>query len=315
MTTQASMRSVGEPEWVASIDQNMPTGVAISGTGRMFVSFPRWDDEVPATVAELRDGAVVPYPSPELTRLDTHNLADHLVSVQSVVVDPADRLWLLDTGSIQFGPTSYGGPKLVCVDLTTDEVTRTILFPDDVALRMSYVNDLVFDLRRGEAGYAFITDSAMAGNRNGIIVVDLADGRSWRKLDDHPSTKAVTSYLPMIEGRPFLQRPPGGEAVKPALGSDGIAISADGSRLYYCPFLGRELYSVSVDALVDEASDEVATVVDEGDKGGGTDGLDSDAEGRLYVTSYEHNAVAQSSLLPAALFTLPCLPPGPVDVR
>lgn len=32
-------------------------------------------------------------------------------------------------------------------------------------------------------------------------------------------------------------------------------------------------------------------MVDEGDKGGGTDGMESDTDGRLYVTSYEHNAV------------------------
>ncbi|SDY89868.1 Major royal jelly protein [Modestobacter sp. DSM 44400] len=50
------------------------------------------------------------------------------MSVQSIVVDPADRLWLLDTGSPMFAPTEHGGPKLVCVDLTTDEVGQTILF-------------------------------------------------------------------------------------------------------------------------------------------------------------------------------------------
>lgn len=37
-------------------------------------------------------------------------------------------------------------------------------------------------------------------------------------------------------------------------------------------------------------------MIDEGDEGGGTDGLDSDADGRLYVTSYEHNAVLRRDL-------------------
>ena len=32
-------------------------------------------------------------------------------------------------------------------------------------------------------------------------------------------------------------------------------------------------------------------VKDEGDKGGASDGLESDAEGRVYVTNYEHNAI------------------------
>ena len=38
-----------------------------------------------------------------------------LLSVQSVVVDPADRLWILDTGGPLFQQTKYGGPKLVGV--------------------------------------------------------------------------------------------------------------------------------------------------------------------------------------------------------
>ncbi|RCW45161.1 sugar lactone lactonase YvrE [Halopolyspora algeriensis] len=290
MAAQASWESTGEPEWVATFETNMPTGVTVSHTGRMFVCFPLWGDEVPATVAEVRNGRVEPYPDPELFRPDSSDQQNHVISVQSVVVDPADRLWLLDTGSVEFGRTSYGGPKLICVDLAGDRIERTILFDPDVALPTTYLNDVRFDLRRGEEGFAFITDSAMQA-RNGIIVVDLASGESWRGLDDHPSTKPDTSYLPMIEGRPFLQRPPDGPVAPPALGSDGIALSADGSRLYYCPFLGRELYSAGTDALIDRSADEAATVVDEGDKGGGTDGLECDTEGRLYVTSYEHNAV------------------------
>ena len=109
--------------------------------------------------------------------------------MQSVVVDPSDRLWAVDTGSIEFGPTSPGGPKLVGIDLKSNRVSRTIPFPPDVVLPTSYINDVRFDLRRGEAGYAFLTDSSDKGP-NGIIVVDLASGRSWRRLHDHPSTKA-----------------------------------------------------------------------------------------------------------------------------
>lgn len=293
MTALASMQPAGQLEQVALFERNMPTGVTVSHTGRVFVSFPRWGDDVPYTVAEVRDGTVEPYPDPEYARLDERDQENHLISVQSVVVDPLDRLWLLDTGRVEFGPMSPGGPKLVCVDLSSGQVQRTVLFSGEAVLPTTYLNDVRFDLRRGDAGCAFITDSAVDAP-NGIIVVDLGGGQSWRCLHDHPSTKPDASYLPLIEGRPFLQRPPGGGESPTLLGSDGIAIAADGSRLYYCPFQGRHLYSVSVDALVDPTADEAAiaaTVADEGDKGGGTDGMESDVDGRLYVTSYEHNAV------------------------
>ena len=61
---------------------------------------------------------------------------------------------------------------MVCVDLNNDQIIKQILFPQDVALSTTYLNDVRFDLRRGKEGMAFITDSAQKGP-NGIIVVDL----------------------------------------------------------------------------------------------------------------------------------------------
>ena len=101
------------------------------------------------------------------------------MSVQSVVVDPDDRLWLLDTGSTEFGPTLPGGPKLVGVDLKTNKVFKTIRFPREVVLETTYLNDTRFDLRRGKGGVAYITDSSLKGP-NGLIIVDLATGKRLR---------------------------------------------------------------------------------------------------------------------------------------
>ena len=285
----------GTLEVVTSFDGAMPTGVTVSQQGRIFVNFPKWGDDVQYSVAELRNGRLVAYPNEEFNRTNTSDLSGSLVSVQSVVVDPLDRLWMLDTGSPKFEPTEFGGPKLVCVDLQTDRIIKTILFPPTVALPTTYLNDVRFDLARGAEGMAFITDSASKG-ANGIVVVDLASGESWRKLHDHPSTKAepLTTFLPIVEGKPLLERPANGLAKPITMGADGIAIGADGSRLYYCPLMSRRLYSVSIDALINRGLDEGAvaqTVVDEGDKGGGADGLESDAAGYIYATNYEHHSI------------------------
>lgn len=296
MPSLPAAHPVGALELVATFAGPMPTGVTVSHTGRVFVNFPKWGDEVDYSVAELRAGQTVPYPNAAINRTDLRDQASTLVSVQSVVVDPADRLWILDTGSPFHQPTEYGGPKLVCVDLATDRVVQTILFPQDVALPTSYLNDVRFNLQLGDAGVAFITDSSRHGP-NGIVVVDLATEESWRRLHDHPSTKPETlqNFLPLVEGRPFLQRHADGTVqLGPASGADGIAISADGSRLFYCPLAGRRLYSVATDMLIDRSHDEaavIATVVDEGDRGGAADGLESDADGNLYATNYEHNAI------------------------
>jgi sugar lactone lactonase YvrE len=304
-----SEEPLGMLEPVAYFNGAMPTGVTVSQKGRIFVNFPKWGDEVPFMVAEVKDGKAVAYPDEAMNQTtdDTHELAadknDHyyaasLVSAQSVVVDPADRLWILDTGSPMFQPTKYGGPKLVCVDLETNQVIKKILFPQNVALPTTYLNDVRFDLRSGQEGIAYITDSAQNGP-NGIIVVDLASGESWRRLNDHPSTKAedLQTFLPIVEGQPFLvkqQQENGPMKLAANMGSDGIAISATGERLYYCPLASRKLYSVSTEALSDRSVDDKyvsKTVKDEGDKGGASDGLESDADGRIYATNYEHNAI------------------------
>jgi sugar lactone lactonase YvrE len=295
MTVTATDQPLGALEVVHLFDGAMPTGVSVSHSGRIFVNFPRWGDDVKFTVAEIRDGELVAYPSQAFNDCDGTADPDALVSVQSIVVDSADRLWILDTGSPMFETTSPGGPKLVRVDLDRDEVAQTIVFPGDVALSTSYLNDVRFDLRRGRAGAAFITDSSDQG-RNGLIVVDLATGQSWRRLDDHPSTKgqAPPELRMIVEGQQFFYRQQDGSTRPLKIGSDGIAISADGERLYYCALSSRQWWSVSVEALFDRSLNDdavAATVIDEGDKGSAGDGMETDAAGRLYVTDGEHNAI------------------------
>ena len=62
---------LGVLEPVALFNGAMPTGVAVSHQGRIFVNFPKWGDEVPFTVSEIRDGGemVVAYPDEATIKL------------------------------------------------------------------------------------------------------------------------------------------------------------------------------------------------------------------------------------------------------
>ena len=290
----AESQSLGELELVANFSGAMPAGVTVSQDGRIFVTFPRWGDDVPFTVGEVIGDRVVPYPNADIN-LPNSPPKDSLLSVQSVVVDPDNRLWLLDTGRPLFEPASYGQPKLVGVNLADDSIFQTILLPEDVLLPTTYLNDVRFDLTRGE-GMAFITDSSSEGT-NGIITVDLASGDSWRRLGKHPSTLPETNFVPRVEGRPLLNRPADGEPSYMTIGADGIALSNDGSKLYYCVLSGRQLYSVSLDALSDRklSEEEVAATVEDLGEKGASDGMESDSQGRIYITDYEHNAIRRRS--------------------
>ena len=288
----AKERVIGQLDVVATFNGPLPTGVTVANDGRTFVNFPKWGDPVEYTVAEVRDGKTLPYPDPEINHYaDGDNPAEKLISVQSVVVDPTGtRLWMLDTGSIGFGPVRPNGGKLIAVDLNTNRITEKIVFPPDVALTNTYLNDVRFDLHRGSEGMAFITDSGA----NAIIVVDLASRKSWRRLENHSSTKPDAQLVPVIEGELLRVRLPGKPPARFEVGADGIAISPDGKTLYYCPLTSRHLYSVSVDALADRGKSDAevaATVKDLGEKGGASDGLESDEQGRVYLSDLEHDAI------------------------
>ncbi len=270
-------------EVVAEFTDIMPTGVTVSDDGRVFVSFPRWGDDVPFTVAEIVDGAAIAFPNATVNEWTAGESSDHLISVQSVVVDPDGYLWLLDTGAPSFAPYVDRGPKLVRVDLARNEIDRVVRIAGAAMTPTTYLNDVRFDFSNG--AYAYITDSQPTG---ALIVVDLDTGDSWDRLRGHRSTQADDGFRAVVEGLVRDQY---------RVGADGIAISPTGDRLFYCPLSSRRLYSVDTAALRDrETSDDLIaeTVLDHGDKGA-SDGLETDTEGNLYATAYEHSAVLRRS--------------------
>jgi sugar lactone lactonase YvrE len=298
-TTLAQDQPLGELELIATFNGPMPTGVTVSHANRIFINFPRWGDTVPFTVAQLIDGRAVAYPNLEINTEPTDPAANatHFLSVQSVVVDAADRLWVLDTGAPLMKEARPSGPKLVAIDLATDKVIKTILFPPEVAGPTSYLNDVRFDLTVGSQlgnmhGIAYITDSSGPGP-NAIIVVDLATGQSWRRLNNHPSTQPDPGFIGFSEGRPIYRTESGQPPTPFRIGSDGIAISNDGTRLYYCPLSSNRLYSVSTAALRDKTIPDakVADTIKLVTGKGPSDGLESDIAGNIYAGDYATNSI------------------------
>jgi acetyl esterase/lipase/sugar lactone lactonase YvrE len=278
----------------------MPTGVTVSREGRVFVCFPRWSDPVPFTAAELREGVPVAFPDAatnafdpaevELPARGSADFGDRLVSVQSVVIDARDRLWMVDSGSIALGPTLPGAPKLVAFDLASGQRTKVVMFPPDVVMKRSYLNDVRIDTARGEQGMAFLTDSGMGG----VIVVDLATGRSWRHLDGHPAVLSAPGLDATTEGEPFLQRLSSGEVRAPDIRSDGIALSPDGETLYLTPLVSRDVFAVPTAVLARPDADPQAVrdaVRKVATKPSANDGLICDPRGRLYSTDWEDHAI------------------------
>lgn len=162
---------MAELEQVAAFDHQV-TGVTASPEGRIFVNFPRWTDDAPVSVAEvLPDATLRPYPDERWNswrnaKAGQMSVAEHFVCVQPVVAAHGS-LWVLDPGAPDNEKIVPGAPKLVRIDLATDQVTNVIAFPEDVALQGTYLNDIRFS-PDGRTGY--ITDP---GTRGAILVVDL----------------------------------------------------------------------------------------------------------------------------------------------
>ena len=165
-------------------------------------------------------------------------------------------------------------------------------------IRIQYINDVRFDLRPSVTisghGIAYITDSSMEG-RNGLIIVDLGTGASWRHLDGIPQVRPEFGYVPVIWGEVVYTLPSQGMSITTnSFGADGIALSADGEKLYWSAVGGRYLYSVPTARLRDTGiTSEImaqASVVNHGQKGV-SDGLETDSNGLIYAGNQEDNSV------------------------
>jgi len=273
---------------VAQFGDHQVTGVAVSPTRRIFVSFPHWLSDTGVSVAEVMpDGSLRPYPNAEWNRWrpgDSAGVADHFVCVQSVYVDPRGYLWILDPaapGADQRQVIPHG-PKLLEVDLRTNHVMRVYRFDEKIAPARSYLNDVRVD---HQGTYAYLTESGLGA----LIVLDLAGGAARRVLEGHPSTQADTTRPLTIDRRTVV----GPDGSVPRINADGIALSPDDQYLYYQALIGRTRYRVPTAELRNRALLPAALAAHVQTVGPTTisDGYWMTPGGQLYFGSIEDNEV------------------------
>lgn len=285
----ASQESNAEPELqpVAKFPKQQVTGVTVSKDGRIFVNFPRWEQDVPISVAEILPGGKLrPYPDEKWNawrNAKPLSPEDHWVTVQSVVMDNQGFLWILDPAAPASQFVIPGGPKLVKIDLAKDEAVKTIRFDETAAPQGSYLNDVRFS---PDGNHAYITDS---GPESAIVVVNLKSGDARRLLQNHKTTQPEPDVIVHVDGKEV--RRPDGRKVK--FSSDGIALSPDGEHLYWQALTGRTLYRLPTEALEDAdlPASELEAKIETVGENGVSDGLWMDKGGRMYISALEENAI------------------------
>ncbi len=273
---------------VASFDHQV-TGVTVARDGRIFVNFPRWTEDVPVSVAELKgDGTLIPFPNNEWNawrnaKRDQLSAHDHWVCVQSVVADHEGDLWILDPGAPAQSLLVPDAPKLVKIDLATDKISRTIAFDESAAPQGSYLNDVRFS---PDDKYAYITDSGAIG---ALLVVDIASGKTRRVLSGDPSTQSESDVQVKIDGK--VLRRTDGRGVEFA--ADGIALSNDGRQLYWQAIKGKTLYRIETEAMRNLGLDArmLAAKVEKVGENGPADGLLITRDDTMYISAVEENAI------------------------
>jgi sugar lactone lactonase YvrE len=284
---------------VARFEQDQVTGVALSKTGRVFVSFPNWHDGHRIHVAEVdpESGNYWPYPDEAWNAwtvdqpIRSGMAPDHFVCVQAVYVDDHDRLWVLDTAAPRMqGITSNARPKLVRFDLSTNAETRSFFFDNDGAPPGAYLNDVRIDT---DADRAYITDSSLGG----LVVLDISTGIYRRVLTGHPSTMAEPDVVLMCEGKELRFAGGPNEGKVPQVHSDGIALDMIHGYLHWQALTSRTLYRIPTSVLgdFDATEDRIAAAVERVGTTVATDGMEIDARGNLYFSDFEHDAIVVRS--------------------
>jgi len=284
-----------EPVWerlvveVAAFDEQQPTGIAVSQEGRVFVTFPRWNDVPNPSVAELLpDGTIVPFPSQDWNNWDGRSGASALrgfVCAQAMYVDNDNFLWILDAGNPDNRDRVVtAGPKLFRINLTDNSIAQVFYFDHKRDFtRSSYLSDFRVDTERQTA---YITDSA----RGTIYVVDLRTRQTHHVLLGDPSTTADRGVIAQVGSHQWRNF----AGLVPQVNVSGIELSADGDWLYYHTMSGRRIYRVPTNVLRNEMTTDsvrAASIQDLGPTGSVIDGMWLDRDDNLYMAAIERDAI------------------------
>ena len=278
----------------------MPAGIKLSKNGTIFCSFPRWYDNVTATFAKYNSKEKIfePWPSiKENQRCFEHPPSPFGInSVLGFEIDKDDNLYILDQGKINGSAAQEGSIKLIHYSLETGNKVKEYIFNSSIAdLENSFLNDIVIDTTKRRA---YITDSGISIYNNlsyykpGIIVLDLDNPSNvYRILTNHQSVfPDATFWLHVNNTRVNLDEPM-------MTGADGLALSCDGSALFYCPLSGRIVYSVltsEIDKAIEKGNYNNINVYSAFKKEA-SDGLLASSQNNLYMTGIETGSIHVNS--------------------
>jgi sugar lactone lactonase YvrE len=260
-------------EIVAALD-DPPGNIAVSSTGRIFITIHPLSRPEVNKVVELVEGKPVPYPNAD----SQQNLFQ---AVLGLAIDRQNRLWLLDDG-IQ----GIKQPRLLAFDLQTNQLVKRFDFPSQIAGFGSFLNDLQID---PDGQKIYIADTSTLAKKPAIIIYDIVNNSARRVLENHPSVVEQDWRINARGNKMVLGW--GLFVVKPAV--DSIALDRDGLWLYYGPMAHNSMFRVKTEDLNDRSltPEKLGDKVEKFGPKPLSDGLSMDLENNIYITDVEHGAI------------------------
>ncbi len=222
-------------EKIAESEQQW-SSIAITSDGRIFTSFPRWEDLSGISLGELSDNKIKYYPNKKINQFkNTYDPENpFFISIQAIYVDSNDFLWVLDAANPLKKGIIFEGPVLYQIDTKTDEIIKKYKFPKSIYTKNSSFSNIII-CERDQVAY--IADSG----EGAIIIFDLRSKKKFRRLINHYSTKAETNLL-FVENKKWVQR----------IHVHSLLLDSSRLFLYYMPVSGYHLYKIPTAALINQ---------------------------------------------------------------
>ncbi|XP_046570093.1 major royal jelly protein 1-like [Haliotis rubra] len=219
-------------------ESNMASGIKVYN-GSVYITVPRLKKGVASTLNVIieKDGKAILRPFPSWS-MQTIGDCSAIQFSQSMEIDPLTGwMWIIDTGiGLMADPTeTICPPKLIIYDINRKRIVRTHVFPDHVASRSSFLNDIVLHRVGGKAVLAYISDSGPAH----IVTYDFRSDKSFTFADSSMLAESPPSSVVHIGNRSYPETFP----------INGIAMSPDFRYVYYSSLAGTSLYRIPTTIL------------------------------------------------------------------
>lgn len=282
--TQAA--EVGNLETVTEFTDYRGGGVAITPTGRIFVSMFPMDSPKYRVVELMANGTKRPFPT--IDWADGPEIGSVGISgVIGIHSDSKGVLWILDMGS------DKSPAQLIGWDTTQEKLYTTIKIDKAAILANSFLQDFVIDEANQKAYIADMSLGNLAGEtKPAMISIDLKTGKASRLLE------GTSAFMPpkrdiIIDASLLASQSEDGKVNKLYLGLNPIAIDEKSEWVYFGAVSGEMIYRIPASVLAaDSLSDEKrAAKIEEYGPKHPSDGIAIAPGGGILATDVENSSI------------------------